>query len=91
MAAVHTSFRVWKAAQVRLEIQSDRPPYFRKRNRLGAPWHSCCDFRLLGFARCGLVMPKPDQGKRLRQAVDRIERRAAIQRDTAFAKRLKGR
>ena len=37
------------------------------------------------------VMPKPDQGKKLRQAVDRIERRAAIQRDTAFAKRLKGR
>lgn len=37
------------------------------------------------------VMPKPDQGKRLRQAVDRIERRAAIHRDTAFAKRLKGR
>ena len=35
-------------------------------------------------------MPKPDHGRKLRQAVDRIERRAAIQRDTALARRIRG-
>ena len=35
-------------------------------------------------------MPKPDHGRKLRLAVDRIERRAAVQRDTALARRIRG-